>query len=222
MAPASALLKRIFSAEGQALPIEATPGPQNSKEKTMSATATSPRPATATQEDEKATIKSGTTHRIRRSAAAVLLVATALVAMLATAGSADAAAAGTVSDRGWSCPGNQVIANAPFMTSLNGGYQNVHWAPVVQKWVNGQWVTYRTYNYESGMATSSGSSSWVWWSGQPSNGHYTVTVDPGYWYGSTYYPTYYRVVDYYQWADLNNNPITGWGSFVSGYAYCSF
>ncbi|HEY8717917.1 hypothetical protein [Pengzhenrongella sp.] len=168
------------------------------------------------------TIKSAMTHRMRHSAATILLVATALGGgLLAGAGSADAAT-GTVSDRGWSCPDNRVIANAPAMTSLNGGYQNVHWAPVVQKWVNGQWTTYRSYNYESGAATSSGSGSWAWLSGQPSYGKYTITVDPGYWYGGTYYSTYYRVVDYYQWADLNNNAITGWGSFISGYAYCSY
>jgi Ni/Co efflux regulator RcnB len=159
---------------------------------------------------------------MRRSVTAILLVATALAALLSSAETANAAAAGTVSDRGWACPDNRVVANAPFMTSLNGGFQNVHWAPVVQKWVNGQWTTYRSYIYESGAATASGSGSWAWSSGQPSYGKYTTTVDPGYWYGGRYYPTYYRVVDYYQWADLNNNAITGWGSFVSGYAYCSY
>lgn len=157
----------------------------------------------------------------RRLTTALVVVVAVMAALITTAASAQASN-GSVSDRGWACPDNKVVANAPFMTSLNGGYQNVHWAPVVQKWVNGQWTNYRSYNYESGAATSSGSGSWAWLSGQPSYGKYTAIVDPGYWYGGTYYPTYYRVVDYYQWADLNNNAITGWGSFVSGYAYCSY
>jgi hypothetical protein len=160
-------------------------------------------------------------HRMRRIVTAALLAVTTCAGLLAGAGSATAAA-GTVTDRGWSCPGNQVIAYAPSITSLNGSLQNVHWAPVVQKWVNGQWVTYRSYIYESGVATSGGSSNWAWLSGQPSSGRYTANVEPGSWYGGKYYPTYYRVVDYYQWADINNNAITGWYNFVSGIAYCSF
>lgn len=160
------------------------------------------------------------TMRLRRMTTAIVAVAAAGTVLSATTNAE--AAAGTVTDRGWSCPGNQVIANAPNMTSTNGSTQNARWAPVVQKWVNGQWTTYAVYNYENGVATSSGSSDWRWLSGQPSYGKYTVNVQPGSYYGGVYYPTYYRVVDYYQWANLSDQAITNWGSFVSGYAYCSF
>lgn len=161
------------------------------------------------------------TKRFRRAATAAVAVAAAGTMLSATTG-ADAATVGAVYDRGWSCPGNQVIANAPTMTS-NVGTVNARWAPVVQKYIgNGQWSNYAVYNYENGVSSASGSSDWHWLSGQPSYGKYTVNVQPGSYYGGVYYPNYYRVVDYYQWANLSDQPITNWNSFVSGYAYCSF
>ena len=164
--------------------------------------------------------------RARRSAVGVGVAGSALAVMSIVGGiGAPPAEAtlGSFSPGTWSCPGNTAVVNAPSMTSLYNDTENVLWQPVVQKWVNGSWTNYKWYASFNGVATPRGSSYWTNANGWSQNS-WTASVQPGSYYNGAYYPTYYRVVNWYKWLDINNNPLTSWRGFVvSGpYAYCSY
>ena len=166
--------------------------------------------------------------RARRRSVVAGVVGSALAGLTVVGGIVGAtpanAALGTFVAGTWSCPGSTAVAHAPTMTSLYNDTENVLWEPVVQKWVNGTgWVNYKWYASFNGVATPRGSSYWTNANGWSAD-TWTATVQPGSYYNGVYYPTYYRVVNYYRWLDINNNPLTSWrGYVISGpYAYCSY
>ena len=128
------------------------------------------------------------------------------------------------------CPGNQMRAFAPRMTSLTGAGENIQWWPQVQKWNGSAWVGYRSFAGPfAGAAGISGSPGWATPNGFSNPGRWAWDVQPGTTINGTYYPTYYRIVSWVRWLDFNNNALTGWmGAYVSPYVtaasatYCAF
>lgn len=168
-------------------------------------------------------------QRLRRYSATVSLVV-ALTGAALSFGTAQAAHAATsaATPGTFSCPGNTMIVRFPTMYTLKAGQsETAEWLPQVQRWDGARWVYYAQYNFFQ-ASTDWGGTGWANMNGQPAGPTWTVNVAPGGWYAGRYYPTYYRFVNYYRWADLNNNLLTGWvGGDVSPYyagggGYCSF
>lgn len=174
--------------------------------------------------------------RSRRLAAALFLAGSLAAAIVTSAAPASASTPAFVVGS-FSCPGNTMTVNAPYMAQVrDDAGENGYWEPVLQGWQlqNNQWQwvnvgfvpgTYFNATIFNGQVTG-----WYFRSGVRAGNAYTWNVNPGHYNANgTYSHNYYRVANYYKWTDLADQAITGWyGPVYSPYyanpadTYCAF